>query len=69
MESKEEKSRAYLDIARPAIEVEVQVFDLSVVGELVHDILLCRLLVDIGYENDPPFNGCVGENDEGEFRR
>ena len=56
MESKEKRSRAYLDIARPAIEVKVQVFDLSVVGELVHDIFLCRLLVDVGDDDDPSFD-------------
>ena len=44
---------------RPPVQVQVQVLDLAKVGELVHDVVLLRLLVDAGDEDDVTLDGCV----------
>jgi hypothetical protein len=43
----------HLDKSGPAIEVEVQVFYFTVIGELVGDVFLRRLLVHACDEDDP----------------
>ncbi len=48
--------RTHFHITRPPIEIEVKVFDLAILGELFRHVLLRRLLVDIGNQNDPSFN-------------
>jgi hypothetical protein len=47
---------AYLDITRSAVQVEVQVFNIAVVGEQVRNVLLGGLFVDVGRDHDPPFD-------------
>lgn len=48
--------RTHFHIARPPIEIEVQVFDLAIVSELFRHVFLRRLFVNIGNQNDPPFD-------------
>jgi hypothetical protein len=50
-----------LDIARAAVQVQMEVFDLSKLCKLVRDIFLCCLFVYIGDQDDPTFNGCAIE--------
>lgn len=52
-----------LDETSLAVEVQVQVFDLAVIGEAVHHVVLVRLLVHIGDDDDPALDGCSGERD------
>ena len=49
----------HLDITRPSVEIEVQVFDLPVLCKFVHHVLLGGLFMDVGDKNDPPFDGCA----------
>jgi hypothetical protein len=49
-----------LDKSGPAIEVEVQVFYFTVIGELVGDVLLGGLLVHACDEHDPSLDRCNG---------
>lgn len=53
---------AHLDVSRPAVEVQVQVLDLAVLGKLVRHILLGRLLVNVGYKHYPSLDGCPSQN-------
>lgn len=46
----------YLDVARSAVEVHVQVLDRAKFTEHVLDILLGRFLMDIRNNDDPPLN-------------
>ena len=52
---------AHLHISRPAVEVQVHVLDLAVLGKLVRYVLLGRLLMDVGHEHDPSLYGCPCE--------
>jgi hypothetical protein len=51
---------AYLDVAAPAVQVEVQVLDLAVLAKGVVDGLLVGLLVHIGHDDDPALDGAHG---------
>lgn len=53
---KEEESD--LHITRPPIEVQVEVFNLSILCKFVRDIVFCSFLVDISDHNNPPFDSC-----------
>lgn len=53
------RTRAHLDIARAAIQIEMQVFDLTKLGKLVGNIFLRCLFVYIGDQDDPPLNSCA----------
>ena len=48
---------AYLDIACPAVKVEVQIFDLTKFRKFVLNVLLGSLLVDVGDKDNPSFYG------------
>lgn len=48
--------RTHFHIARPPIEIEVKVFDFAILSELFRYVLLRRLLMDIGNQNDPSFD-------------
>ena len=48
--------KSYLDITSPSIEVQVQVFDLSIFCKLVCDVLFCSFLVDVRDHYYPPFD-------------
>lgn len=50
----------YLDVAAPAVEVEVQVLDLAVLAKLVVYGLLVGLLVYVGDDDDPALDGAHG---------
>ena len=50
----------HLDITRPSVEIEVQVFDLPVLCKFVHHVLLCRLLMYVGHKHDPALDSCDG---------
>jgi hypothetical protein len=43
-----------------AIEIEMDVFDFSELGELVVDVVLLGLLVDPGHEEDPTLDRTLG---------
>ena len=45
--------RTHLDVTGSAIEVEVQLFDVSVIGEQLIQIVLVRLLVQAGHSQNP----------------
>ena len=47
----------YLDIASPTIEIEVEVFNLSKLCELVGDVLLCGFFMHVGHQHNPSFYG------------
>lgn len=47
------RAQTHLDVARPPVEVQVDVSDLAKVGKLVLDVLLGRLLVHAGDDDDP----------------
>ena len=48
---------AHLDVARPPIQIHVQVLDLAVVAKHLLEVLLAGFLVDVGHEDDPAFDG------------
>ena len=48
----------HLQVAGPPVQVQVDVFDLSVLSEFVVDVLLRRLLVDAGDKKDPTLHRC-----------
>ena len=48
---------AHLDITSSAIQIQVQVLDLSKVCEQIVQILLASLFVNVGDDDDPAFNG------------
>jgi hypothetical protein len=56
--------RAYLYITSAPVEVQVQIFDLTKVGEFVLQVLLAGFLVHVCHYDDPAFDGpdsgCVG---------
>ena len=61
--------KTHFHVACPPIEIEMQILNLSIIGELFGNILLCCLLVDIGYENDPSFYRCVEDKHHNETRK
>ena len=50
------REESYLDITSPSIEVQVQVFDLSIFCKLVCDVLFCSFLMDVRDHYYPPFD-------------
>ncbi len=50
----------YLDISSPSVQVQMQVFDLPVLAKHILDILLGRLLVQIGDDDDPALDTTDG---------
>jgi len=50
------KTPSYLDIARPPIQVHVQILHLAKLAEQLLQILFARLVVDVGHEDDPAFD-------------
>ena len=56
----DQPSSPYLDITCPAIEIEMQVLDLAILGKQVRDVFLRGLLVDIRRDHNPPFNTAHG---------
>lgn len=52
--------RAHLDVACPAVQVQVHVADLAKLAELVVDGLLVGLLVHVGGHDDPALDGAHG---------
>jgi hypothetical protein len=50
----------YLDVARPPVEVHVQVLDGAELAKDVLQVLLGRLLVHVGDDDDPAFDGAHG---------
>jgi hypothetical protein len=57
--------RTYLDITRPPIKVQMQVFDFAVFRKLVRNIFFSSFLMDIGDEYYPPFDRCRYETERG----
>ena len=57
-------SNAYLDVTCPPIQVHVQILNSAKLSKHVVQILLCRLFVYVGDNDDPSFNGahscCAG---------
>jgi len=51
-------TRIYLHVTRPAVEVEVKVFDLAIIRKLVCNILLGGFFMNIGNKNNPSFDSC-----------
>lgn len=47
----------HLDVTCPPVEVEMKILDGSEVCELLLDVLLGRLLVDVGNQDDPSLDG------------
>lgn len=56
-----EIAMTHLKESGSSIEVQVQVLDLSEIGELVVNILLGGLLVNAGHEQNVPLDGWCGE--------
>ena len=56
---KREWLRAHLDITRPSVQVEMQVFNLPIFRELVHHILLGSLFVHVGDKHNPALDSCT----------
>lgn len=52
----EEECRTDLEKAGTTVEVEMDVLNLAELGESVVDVLLLRLLVHVGDEQDPAFH-------------
>lgn len=44
---------SHLQVARPPVQIQMDVLDLSKFGKLVVDVLLCGLFMDSGDEQDP----------------
>tara|TARA_R110002003_G_scaffold250_6_gene17766 strand:- start:10211 stop:10579 length:369 start_codon:yes stop_codon:yes gene_type:complete len=51
---------AYFDVARPPVQVHVQVLDGAKLAKHVLQVLLGRFLVHIGDNDDPAFDGAHG---------
>ena len=49
-----------MKLTSSAIEIEMDVFDFSKLGELVVDVVLLGLLVDPGHEEDPTLDRTLG---------
>ncbi len=49
-----------MELTSSAIEIEMDVFDFSELGELVVDVVLLGLLVDPGHEEDPTLDRTLG---------
>ena len=49
-----------MKLTSSAIEIEMDVFDFSELGELVVDVVLLGLLVDPGHEEDPTLDRTLG---------
>lgn len=47
----------HLDIACSSVEVQVQIFYFTIIGETVVHIFFGCLFVDVGHEDDPSFDG------------
>jgi hypothetical protein len=53
--------RTHLDIARPTVKVQMKILNLAVICELVLHVFLCRLFMNAGDKDDPPFDRCRRE--------
>jgi hypothetical protein len=49
-----------VELTSSTIEIEMDVFDFSELGELVVDVVLLGLLVDPGHEEDPTLDRTLG---------
>ena len=58
-ESCRSKEKSDLDIAGPPIEVQVEVFDFSILFKLVCNVLFCRFLVDVCNHYDPSLDSWI----------
>lgn len=47
---------SYLYVARPSVEIEVDVLDVSILGKQVRQIFFARFFVDIGGNYNPAFD-------------
>merc|ERR1719295_106784 len=48
--------RVSLEESRPPVQVEVNIFDLSILGDPVVNVVLLSLLVNTGHKQDPALN-------------
>lgn len=54
---KKRETMTYFDKTSAAIEIQMQVLNLSVFTKGILQIILLRFLVHAGHQNDPSFNG------------
>jgi hypothetical protein len=55
------RAMANLDVACPPVQVEVQVFDFAPLSKHVLDVIFAGLFVDVGDDDNPPFNAPHGD--------
>ena len=48
-----------LDISRPPVEVQMEIFYFTKLGEFVSHVILCRLFMDVRDQNDPSFDSYI----------
>ena len=50
----------HLNIPRPPIKIHMQILNIAILAKQLLKILLARLLMDVGDEDDPAFDGAHG---------